>query len=149
MTAFRKAAFSAALPIVLLLQACNGKEPGFRQDIDVSQHLASVPGIWQDQPVKRTQVKLGADSAAVTVEWTPAHNGAHRGISRISVLFPEHRKGDTYQAAVPGTPANMGTREAILESLTLQVQWARDAATQDQAATALVHLKGDGTSSIL
>src|SRR5687768_15184602 len=58
MSALRKVAVSAVLPLALLIQACDRDEPGFRQDLDVSQHLASIPGTWQNQPVKRTEVKV-------------------------------------------------------------------------------------------
>src|SRR3954451_22337478 len=58
MSTFRNAAFSVMLPFALLLQGCHGDEPGSRQAIDVSQHLARIPGQWIDQSAKRTEVKI-------------------------------------------------------------------------------------------
>lgn len=151
MTSSRRIVLWAALPLVVLLQACPGNEtvPGFRQDFDVRRHLPQDKGPWTDQAPRQTQVKVGPDSMPITVELVTAHAGAHRGISRISVIFPEHPESDTFNAGVSDTPANMGTTEAIMESLTLQIRWARDGATSDQMGTTTVHLKGDGTTTVL
>ncbi|HEX2209746.1 MAG TPA: hypothetical protein VHG93_18845 [Longimicrobium sp.] len=150
MISTRRLALWAALPLFVLLQACPGKTvPGSRQDFDVSRHLPPEKGPWIDQAPRRAQVKVGPDSTPVTVELVTAHSGAHRGISRIGVIFPEHRESDTFSAAVSDTPANMGTTEVIMESLTLQIRWARDGAASDQMGTTTVHLKGDGTTTVL
>lgn len=150
MISSRRIALWATLPLVVLLQACPGKTvPGSRQDFDVSRHLPQDKGPWTDQAPRQAQVKVGPDSTPVTVELVTSHAGAHRGISKIGVIFPEHMESDTFSAAVSDTPANMGTTEAIMASLTLQIHWARDGATSDQMGTTIVHLKGDGTTTVL
>lgn len=151
MISTRRIALWTALPLVVLLQACLGDKtvPGSRQDFDVSRHLPPEQGPWANQSPRQTQVKVGPDSTQVTVELVTAHSGAHRGIATVSVIFPEHRESDTFSAAVSDTPANMGTTDAIMESLTLQIRWARDGATSDQMGTTTVHLKGDGTTTVL
>lgn len=93
-------------------------------------------------------MNVGPDSTPVAVELVTAHSKAHRGIARISVIFPEHRESDTFSATVSNTPANMGTTDAVMESLTLQIRWERSGASS-QMGTTTVHLKGDGTTTVL
>jgi len=140
----------AALLLLLLLPGCAGEtKPGYRQDLDVSQHLPQSAGAaWVAQPPGRTQVTVGPDAVPVAVEWIPAHKGPHRGISRISVVFPAHRESETFHATVE-RPVNRGTTDAVLESLTLHVQWTRNTMLRSQLATVSVQLMGDGTSAHL
>ena len=149
MKTVRKLAVCAVVPFTLLLQACGKTEPGFSKSIDVSQHLTRLGSDWQQQPERQARVVVGTDSIPVTVRWIPAVSDGHRGISRITVDFPEHRAGDRLDAMVLGGPINMGTTAAILEALTLNVEWQRNGASRAQLATAQVVLKGDGSSTLL
>ncbi|HEX2205071.1 MAG TPA: hypothetical protein VHG91_17300 [Longimicrobium sp.] len=144
MTTLRALTISALLP-VLLLPGCGGWKPAFEQDVAVRQYLpAPADTTWRDQAPVRTPLKVGPDSLPVTVEWTPTRREAHRAISRISVAFPEHRSSDSLSAKIQGGPINHGTRDAILEGLTLLVQWNRG----DDLSTSIVHLTSDGTARL-
>lgn len=56
MISTRRIALWAALPLVVLLQACPGDKtiPGSQQDFDVSQHLPQDKGPWTNQSPRRT-----------------------------------------------------------------------------------------------
>jgi hypothetical protein len=152
---FGASASSAALSITLLLQCCHGQPgPAFRQDIDVSDHLRVISdSTWTEDARPRATAVLGADS--VTVEWTTMRQGAHRGISRISVFFPPHSGCDRFSASLSG-PHPYGSRDAIeegartvdVETLTVDVERKRTGLILDQTRTVTFILNGDGTSNL-
>lgn len=154
MTTRRAVTSYAVLPLLLLLAACPGDDtpppaenlkPSFQQDVAVRQLLpAPADSTWKDQEPVMTPIKVGADSLPVMVMWTPAHRDAHRAISRIDVAFPEHPDTYSLSAALRGGPVNHGTKAAIVQGFTLQVNGTRGT----DPAPKLIHLSGDGTAKV-